>query len=74
MNGVYGYIIRLISKERKLFVIINLIGNINEYLIFERLLCAKSAVSTFDRTFIIARQSLAIKTIRFAYGTEKLKR
>lgn len=23
---------------------------------------------------IIARQSLAIKTIRFAYGTEKLKR
>ncbi|XWY22414.1 transposase [Bisgaard Taxon 45] len=24
--------------------------------------------------FIIARQSLAIKTIRFAYGAEKLKR
>lgn len=41
MNGVYGYIIRLINKERKLFVIINLIGNINEYLFFERLLCVK---------------------------------
>lgn len=41
--------------------------------IYVRSIMLASNVKGLYSPFIIPRQSLAIKTIRFAYGTEKLK-